>query len=85
MLGRTRRTTRLDVGLAIAFTGISFIGWATVSGISRIMMRNMMRTSTGGEEPVTRVVKIFFVETGFVIDIVGLLWLAMGLVLIFSG
>lgn len=32
---------------------------------------------------VTRVFKVFFVETGFVIDIVGLIWLAVGLVLIF--
>ncbi len=85
MLGRMKRTTRLDVGLAIGFTGASFVGWAMVAGISRLMMKNMMRTSGGGEQlpQVTRVLKIFFVETGFVIDIVGLLWMAVGLALIY--
>jgi len=80
-----KRTTRTDVGLAIAFTGISFVGWAIVAGISRLMMKNMMRASVNGEQlpQVTRIMKVFFVETGFVIDIVGLLWLTVGLVLIY--
>ena len=35
MLGRLRRTTRLDVGLALAFSGMAYLGWALVAGISR--------------------------------------------------
>jgi hypothetical protein len=76
----------LDVGLAIAFTGVSFVGWAVVSGISRFMMQNMMLTSAakGDALPdVTRILKVFFVETGFVIDLVGLAWLIATLVLIY--
>ena len=86
MLGRTRRTTRLDVGLAIAFTGVAFVGWSVVAGISRWLMQNMMSTSAGKSDTLpyaTKVIKIFFVETGIVIDFVGLAWLILTLALIY--
>lgn len=86
MLGRKRRTTRLDVGLALAFTGLAFIVWAFVAGMSRTMMTNLIHDSADATMKLPRlstVVKLFFVDTGFVIDLVGLGWMVLALVLIF--
>ena len=89
MLGRMRRTTRLDVGLAMSFAGISFLLWALVAGASRTIMLEVIRSRAhlAAEKAVTwprmtEAVKIFFVDTGFVIDIVGLCWMVLSLVLI---
>jgi len=86
MLGRLRRTTRLDVGLAIAFAGLAYLVWALVAGVSRGLMLEMDaaipdKLLVG----MTRVVKVFFFDTGFVIDVVGLAWLTGSLVLILLG
>ncbi len=83
---RTRRTSRLDVGLAIALAGLAFVVWALVAGASRLMMQNIILAAAGSTETlpaVTRNVRLFFVDTGFVIDLVGLGWMAISLVLIF--
>jgi len=89
MLGRTRRTSRLDVSLALAFTGIAYLVWALVAGTARILIQYMIQatTSMGEEVPsITRGVKIFFVDAGVVIDLVGLAWLAVSLLLVvFAG
>lgn len=95
MLGRFKRTTRLDVGLALSFTGVAYLVWALVAGISRAMMFKMIqdtsRTGTtigdlasqGTHLPeLTKCIKLFFVDTGFVIDIVGLAWMLVGLLLV---
>jgi ABC-type xylose transport system permease subunit len=82
MLGRKRRTTKLDVGLAIVFVGISFLIWSLVAGVARAWMRRVI-VDDGGLEELTRAVKIFFVDTGFVIDLVGLGWMMVCLVLIY--
>ena len=86
MLGRLRRTTRLDVGLAIGFVGIAFLVWAFVAGISRAVVQEMIRSTMAmrAEElpNLTRVVKIFYVDAGFLIDLVGLAWLIGSLVLV---
>jgi len=81
MLGRIRRTTRTDVGLAIVFTGAAYLVWALVAGASRGLVQH---TFPHGQElrGLTRAIKIFFVDTGFVIDLVGLVWLATTLFLI---
>lgn len=85
MLGRVRRTTRLDVGLSLAFAGLAFLVWAFVAGISRMIMREVIRVDDvsvqGGG--LIEAVKIFFVDTGFVIDIAGLAWMALSLTLVF--
>ena len=41
MLGQSRRTTRLDVGLALAFSGIAYLVWALVAGISRRTVQDL--------------------------------------------
>ncbi|NBB95489.1 MAG: hypothetical protein GVY16_07085 [Planctomycetes bacterium] len=85
MLGRLRRTTRLDVGLALTFSGLSFLVWSLVAGASRTIMKDLIHSTTVAHmqlPDVTRAVKVFFVDTGFAIDLVGLGWLAISLALI---
>ena len=86
MSPRRRRTSRLDVGLAIAFAGLAFVVWALIAGLSRLMMQNIILARAGSAQAlpaVTRTVRLFFVDTGFVIDLTGLGWLAVSLTLIF--
>lgn len=86
MVRQKRRTSRLDVGLVIAFAGIAFLVWALLAGVSRLMLQKMILTTAGMTDTlpaVTQNVKIFFVDTGFVIDLVGLAWMALSLTLIF--
>lgn len=85
MLGRLKRTTRLDVGLAISFAGVAYLIWALVAGVTRSLVRDMVRTFAGigadlGGSP--QAVKTLFVDAGVAIDLVGLAWLAATLVLI---
>ena len=82
-----RRTTRLDVGLALTFSGLSYLVWSLVAGTSREMVREMIlftsRTNLTGDLPkFTRAVKIFFVDMGFVIDLAGLAWMILSLLLV---
>lgn len=89
MLGRTRRTSRTDVGLALAFTGIAYLVWALVSLTARSLIQDMiLATKSMGEKvpSITSGVKVFFVDAGIVIDLVGLAWLTISLLLIvFAG
>ncbi len=83
MLGRLRRTTRLDVGLAVSFVGLAYLVWALVAGVSRAVVQEMINSTVGQDLPKSaRVVKVFFVDAGFVIDLVGLAWLTVSLVLV---
>lgn len=85
MLGRVRRTSRLDVGLALTCSGLAYLVWALVAGGSRKLVQLLIRSTaaTGMELPAfTRHVKVFFVDTGFIIDVVGLCWLAVSLTLV---
>jgi len=85
MLGRLRKTTRLDVGLAIAFAGLSYLVWALIAGGSRTLVQQFIDYAHFTEmslPSLTRAVKIFFVDTGFAIDIVGLAWLVGSMVLV---
>jgi len=83
MLGRLRRTTRLDVGLALTFVGLSYLVWVLVAGVARVVVQEMINSTTGAELPrFTRAVKIFFVDAGFVIDLVGLAWMTVSLILV---
>ena len=89
MLGRLRRTTRLDVSLALAFSGLSYLVWVLVAGTARDMVRDLIPAIGKlhiAVPPFTNVVKIFFVDMGFVIDIVGLVWMVVSLLLVvYSG
>lgn len=85
MLGRLRRTTRLDVGLALSFAGVAYLIWALVAGVTRSLVRDMVQAFAGTGAALSgspRAVTTLFVDAGFVIDLVGLAWLAATLVLI---
>jgi len=85
MLGRVRRTTRTDVGLSLSFAGVSYLVWALVAGLSRHLVQELIRSTHGTGMPlpeVTRLVKVFFVDAGFVIDLAGAGWLAASLILV---
>ena len=89
MLGHLRRTTRLDVGLALAFTGLAYLVWALVAGASRFLVQRLMLAQGvyqlgDADLPIgTRLVKWVFVDYGFGIDAVGLAWLILSLALVF--
>lgn len=87
MLGRLKKTTRVDVGLSLTFAGIAYLVWSLVAGVSRQLMQEMINDVGGNVqlEPLTRVIKVFFVEGGFAIDLVGLAWLVIALILILLG
>ncbi len=85
MQRRIRRTTRLDVGLALTFTGLAFCVWSFVAGISRVQMQMMIRVTRDNSEKLpdlSQWIKLFFVDTGFVIDVAGLAWMMLSLVLV---
>jgi hypothetical protein len=87
MLGRQRRTTRLDVGLALAFAGAAYLVWALVAGFSRGLVRAMLQATAGRDtDLVSKVVRVVFLDMGVMIDLVGLVWLfgTLGLLLLAS-
>jgi hypothetical protein len=86
MLGRLRRTTRTDVGLALSFAGLAYLVWAVVAGVSRDVVQELIKASVIKHfvlRDSADVLKIVFVEAGIVIDLVGLAWLAASLFLVF--
>lgn len=85
MLGRLRRTTGLDVGLALGFSGVSYLVWALVAGNSRELVQQMIWSADLRQTAVpafTQNVKIFFVDAGFVIDLAGVAWMILSMALI---
>lgn len=85
MLGHVRRTTRLDVGLALAFTGIAYLVWVLVAWATRGLVADMVSFSAAFDPnfpPATRIVRIVFVDAGVAIDLVGILWLVVSMFLI---
>ncbi len=75
----------MDVGLAICFTGSAYLVWALVAGVSRAVVQEMIKSThiSSLKLPwLTEVVKVFFVDAGFVIDIVGLAWLVASMILV---
>jgi len=86
MLGRLRRTSRTDVGLALSFAGVAYLVWVLVAGVSRNLVQEFINSPavTGGQQlpDLTRMMKVFFVDAGFVIDLAGLAWLVASLLLV---
>ena len=85
MLGRLRRTTRLDVGLALSFAGIAYLFWALAAGVGRALGHDLNQTAgaTGAElSRLGRLVTAAFVDAGILIDLVGLLWMVVSLFLV---
>jgi len=71
--------------LALAFSGLAYLAWALVAGSSRHLVQEMIKAAAYHNLKIpefTQAVKMFFVDTGFVIDLVGLAWLALALVLV---
>lgn len=68
----------------MSFAGIAYLVWVLVAGIARQVVQEMIKsTALTHELPgATRFVKVFFVDAGFVIDLVGLAWLVASLVLV---
>ena len=85
MLGRLRRTTRLDVGLALGFVGGAYLVWALVAGVTRsLVARSIPLWDEAGltlDLP-TRVVRTLFLDAAFAIDLAGLSWLVGSLLLV---
>lgn len=84
MLGRIRRTSRADVGMALGLMGVSYLVWGLVAGICRHMAGLLGPTGPG----------LTFLSGGFialhrqgwpVIDVLGLAWMLVGLTLILGA
>ncbi len=88
MLGQLRRTTRTDVGLALAFVGIAYLAWVLVAGVARTLVADLI-SFRGAFDPTlplaTRMVRIVFVDAGWAIDLAGLVWLVVSLVLVVAS
>jgi hypothetical protein len=85
MLGRLRRTTRTDVGLALAFVGVAYLAWALVAGVTRALVGDLISFSDVSDPALplaTRVVRVVFVDAGVAIDVAGILWLTASLLLV---
>lgn len=85
MLGRKLRTTKTDVGMALAFAGCSYLVWAFVAGISRQTVQEFFRLQASGNLNLpgeAEIMQWVFVKLGVVIDLIGLAWLACSLLLI---
>ena len=85
MLGRLRKTTATDVGLSAAFVGLSYLVWSLVAGFSRNLMQEFIYSVEASQvklPTLTYAVKVFFVDSGFLIDLAGLAWLILSLVLV---
>ena len=85
MLGRMRRTSRTDVGLALSFAGLAYLVWAVVAGVSRDVVQELLKSSVVRDFTLrdsAHVLKVIFVEAGIVIDLVGMAWLAASLFLV---
>lgn len=85
MLGRMRRTSRTDVGLALSFAGVGYLIWAIVAGVSRSTVQELIKSAVVMHFQLrdsAHVLKTIFVEAGIVIDLVGLAWLAATLFLV---
>jgi hypothetical protein len=91
MLGRVRRTTGTDVGLAIAFAGISYLVWALVIGVGRHVVNEFsLAAYTGkldmaGFPMAARWLYNTLMHAAPVFDLVGVLWLILTLALIWGA
>jgi len=82
MLGRVRRTTNLDVALALSFAGLAYLVWALVAGMSRSLVQEAIKSATWRQLELSRWLRVLFVDGGFLLDLAGLAWLSLSLVLV---
>ena len=70
----------------MALGGIAFLVWGLVAGVARRLVQDMIRLFVEqgvALPPATQAVRVMFVDAGFVIDLAGLAWLVVTLVLLF--
>jgi hypothetical protein len=88
MLGQLRRTTRTDVGLALSFVGVAYLAWVLVAGVARALVADMISFAAALDPKgplATRAVRIVFVDAGWAVDLTGLVWLVVSLVLVVAA
>ncbi len=78
----------MDVGLALAFSGLTYLVWALVAGSTRMLAQDFMNAgeamaAAGAVVPKSsRVVTYIFDQGGVGIDVIGLAWLGLTLALL---
>ncbi|MFP4107201.1 MAG: hypothetical protein ACLFVU_14105 [Phycisphaerae bacterium] len=75
----------MDVGLALAFSGIAYLVWVLVAGAARSMVQSLINWSDLWQKDVpssTKVIRVVFVDAGVALDIAGLLWLMLSMFLV---
>ena len=84
MLGRLRRTTRVDVGLGISFAGVAYLVWLLSAGIARHVVNELLRAARQNVQlpGLSRWLCNAFLHAAAVFDVVGVLWLVLSLALI---
>ena len=85
MLGLVRKTTRTDVGLALASTGLAYLAWVIVTGVARHVVNQLALLAEAREMALPGLASALcgsFVHGAAVWDLVGVLWLLVSLVLI---
>ena len=85
MLGQARRTTRADVGLALAMAGIAYLVWTLAIGVARGTVNDLSsiaHAQAAGYPTVTEWLCGAFLNAAGVWDLLGVLWLLVSLVLI---
>ena len=83
MLGAMKRTSRLDVALAIIATGLSFLAWALVSGIGWVILQQQDKADHVAMPGFLKAIQVFSDYAGYVLDIMGLIIMCICLLLIF--
>lgn len=85
MLGRTRRTTRTDVALAVTMAGIVYLGWALVGWLSRSVgqaLAGSLAEAPGGAPAARAFASVFGGRGGYAYDLIGPVWMLAGLWLV---
>lgn len=78
----------MDVGLAMAFAGVTYLLWNFVAGCSRVLLTRMaweLQKQSLGWPVLTTQVHAVFVKAGVAVDLVGIAWMAISLGLIVSS
>ena len=76
------------MGLALVFVGLAYLTWVLVAGVARELVADMISFS-GAFDPSmpwpTRITRIVFVDAGVAIDVAGLVWLVVSLLLVIAS
>lgn len=73
------------MGLALTFVGVAYLAWAMVAGVTRSMVSDLISFSDVSDPALplaTRAVRVVFVDAGVAIDVAGILWLTVSLLLV---